>query len=376
MKKIYLDNQSTTPIDPVVLDAMMPYLIEKYGNPSSSTHSFGWEAKEGVEIAREQVAKLINAKTDEIIFTSGATESINLALKGLASKQKHKKHIITFKTEHKAVLDVCAYLEKCNFDVSYVSVQNNGKIDFNKLETEIRDDTFLISMLHANNEIGTIHSLEEISKLCIKNNLFFHVDAAQSLGKIPIDLKRVNVDLLSISAHKIYAPKGCGALYINKNSKFKLHALLHGGGHEKGVRSGTVAVPNIAGFGKACELSHQLMTKEQNKIMSLRNKLLYKLKSAIPSLIVNGSIDNRLAGNLNVCFPNSKNQSIIMHIRDIALSSGSACTSANINPSHVLRAIGLTKKQSLSSIRFGIGRFNTEEEIDYTVKKIVDIINK
>ncbi len=377
MNKIYLDNQSTTSLDPSVLNAMMPYLTSKFGNAASRSHAFGWEAEEAVDIAREQVATLIGATPQEIIFTSGATESINLALKGSAQIESAKKHIITFKTEHKAVLDICEFLENSGFEITYLPVNSDGLIDLKKLKLAIREDTFLISVLHANNEIGVIQPITEIGEICNTHNLIFHVDAAQSVGKIPIDVEKMNIHLLSISAHKIYGPKGCGALYIRrKNPRIELTPIIHGGGHEKGFRSGTLAVHNIVGLGKSCEISQQQMAEESTRIKLLRDKLLDKLKSEIPNLIINGTMDYRLPGNLNVCFPSTKSDSVMMSMRDIALSSGSACTSASIQPSHVLKALGLTKEESHASIRFGIGRFNTETEIEYTIEKVIKTVNR
>jgi len=377
MNKIYLDNQATTPLDPSVLDAIMPYLTSKFGNAASRSHAFGWEAEEAVDIAREQVATLIGATPQEIIFTSGATESINLALKGSAQIEPTKKHIITFKTEHKAVLDICEFLENSGFVITYLPVNSDGLISLKKLKLAIRKDTFLISVLHANNEIGVIQPIAEIGEICNTHNLIFHVDAAQSVGKIPIDVEKMNIHLLSISAHKIYGPKGCGALYIRrKNPPIELTPIIHGGGHEKGFRPGTLAVHNIVGLGKACEISQQQMNEESIQIKLLRDKLLDGLKSEIPNLFINGTMDYRLTGNLNVCFPSAKSDSIMMSMRDIALSSGSACTSASIQPSHVLKALGLTKEESHASIRFGIGRFNTETEIEYTIKKVVKTVNQ
>ncbi len=377
MNKIYLDNQSTTSLDPSVLNAMMPYLTSKFGNAASRSHAFGWEAEEAVDIAREQVATLIGATPQEIIFTSGATESINLALKGSAQIESAKKHIITFKTEHKAVLDICEFLENSGFEITYLPVNSDGLIDLKKLKLAIREDTFLISVLHANNEIGVIQPITEIGEICNTHNLIFHVDAAQSVGKIPIDVEKMNIHLLSISAHKIYGPKGCGALYIRrKNPRIELTPIIHGGGHEKGFRSGTLAVHNIVGLGKACEILQQQMAEESTRIKLLRDKLLEGFKSKIPNLIINGTMDYRLPGNLNVCFPSTKSDSVMMSMRDIALSSGSACTSASIQPSHVLKALGLTKEESHASIRFGIGRFNTETEIEYTIEKVIKTVNR
>jgi len=377
MNKIYLDNQATTQLDPTVLDAMMPYLTHKFGNAASRSHAFGWEAEEAVDIAREQVADLIEASPQEIIFTSGATESINLALKGSAHSNTTNKHIITYETEHKAVLDICDFLQNSGFEVTYLSIKKDGLIDLDVLKKAIREDTFLISVLHANNEIGVIQPIAEIGKICKTHNIIFHVDAAQSVGKIPIDVEKLNIHLLSLSAHKIYGPKGCGALYIRrKNPRIEIDAIIHGGGHEKGFRSGTLAVHNIVGLGKACEISQQFMDEESTRLASLRDKLLNGLESEIPNLIINGNMTHRLAGNLNVSFPSAKSDSIMMSMRDIALSSGSACTSASIQPSHVLKALGLTKEQSHASIRFGIGRFNTETEIKYTIQKVVNTVNR
>ena len=377
MNKIYLDNQSTTQIDPKVLDAMIPYLTNKFGNSASRSHAFGWEAEEAVDIAREHVSKLIGATPQEIIFTSGATESINLALKGLTQAEPTKKHIITFKTEHKAVLDICEFLENSGFEITYLPVNSDGLIDLKKLELVIRKDTLMISVLHANNEIGVIQPITDIGEICNSNNLIFHVDAAQSIGKIPIDVEKMNIHLLSISAHKFYGPKGCGALYLRaKHPHIQLEPIIHGGGHEKGFRSGTLAVHNIVGLGKACEISQDKMEEESIRIKLLRDKLLDGLKDKIPNLLINGTMDYRLAGNLNVCFPSTKSDSIMMSMRDIAISSGSACRSISIQPSHVLKALGLTKEESHASIRFGIGRFNTEQEIDYTISKVINTVNK
>ena len=375
MNRIYLDNQATTPIDPIVLNSMMPYLTDKFGNPSSKTHQFGWEAQEAIDISREQIAELIKAYPQEIFFTSGATESINLAIKGSAYKQTSKKHIITLKTEHKAVLDVCNFLNNSGFDITYLPIENDGLINLDKLINEIRTDTFLISILHANNEIGVIQPIANIGEICKSKNIIFHVDAAQSVGKIPIDVKKMNINLLSISAHKIYGPKGCGALYVDRINDGLL-PLNHGGGHENGLRAGTLGVHNIVGLGKACEISSHIMVKEGIRIKGLRNKLIAGLQSHIPNIIINGSMEHRLDGNLNIYLPLKNSESIIMNMREIALSNGSACTSKTIEPSHVLIALGLNKKQTISSIRFGIGRFNTESEIEYTINKIKDVLNK
>jgi len=377
-RPIYLDNLATTPVDPRVLKEMLPYFNEKFGNEGSTTHLYGWEAKESVEIARERISKLINCDVNEIYFTSGATESINLALKGIAySSQNNRKHIISFSTEHKATLDVCKKLEEDGCDITYISVKSNGMVDIDDIKEAITPNTFLITILHANNEIGNIYPVKEIGYLCKENNILLHVDGAQSVGKIKCDVQDMYVDMLSFSSHKIYGPKGIGGLYIKKdNSKLKIESILHGGGQENGIRPGTLAVQNIVGFGKACDICITDMDDDNNKILELRNVLLSGLKSSISNLKINGDLNHRVSGNLNITIPNINNSSLMMSLRDIAISNGSACTSKSIEPSHVLRAIGLTKEQANSSIRFGIGRFNTKDEIDYTIKKIIETMNK
>tara|TARA_Y100001970_G_C14206139_1_gene844122 strand:- start:698 stop:1858 length:1161 start_codon:yes stop_codon:yes gene_type:complete len=377
-RPIYLDNLSTTPVDPRVLKEMLPYFNEKFGNEGSTTHLYGWEAKESVEIARERISKLINCNANEIYFTSGATESINLALKGAAySSQNNKNHIIAFSTEHKATLDVCKKLEEDGYSITYIPVNSDGTIEINNIKEAITINTFLITILHANNEIGNIYPIKKIGRLCNENNILFHVDGAQSVGKIKCDVQDMCIDMLSFSSHKIYGPKGIGGLYIKKNNyKLQIESILHGGGQEEGIRPGTLAVQNIVGFGKACEVCMTDMDDDSHRILELRNTLLNSLEFSISNLKINGDLNNRLSGNLNVTIPNTNNSSLMMSLRDIAISNGSACTSKSIEPSHVLKAIGLTKEQSNSSIRFGIGRFNTKDEIDYTIKKITETINK
>ena len=367
---IYLDNQATTPIDPEVIKSMKPYMNEFYGNPASSNHILGWQADEAVEIAREQISKCINSKSDEIIFTSGATESINLALKGLLGHHlKDGDHIITSNIEHKVTIDVLNHLTKHNIKVSYVPVGNNGIIDVNKINKLISNKTKLCSIIHANNEIGTIQPIEKIGHICNEKGILFHVDAAQTLGKKNIDVKKINIDLLSISGHKIYAPKGVGALFVKrKNPRIQLNPILHGGGHENGYRPGTLPVHNIVGFGKACEIANKSYINDNRYIKNLSNILLSGLKKTFPSLILNGDKDNRLEGNLNITFPKYSAEKIMMKLSRIACSTGSACSSSTPTPSHVLQALNLNKQQINNTIRFGIGKFNTEEEMKEVVK--------
>ena len=378
MQCIYLDNQATTPIDPQVFSAMEPWLKDKFGNAASRNHIYGWEAEEAVEISREKIASIICAIPKEIIFTSGATEANNIALQGVAHFYKNKgRHIITLKTEHKAVLDVFDYLEKEGFEITRLPVQKDGLLDIDKFSDSIRSDTILTSIMHANNEIGVIQLITDIGKICKKRDVIFHVDAAQSVGKIPIDVNRMGIDLLSISAHKIYGPKGVGALYQRRNDpRVKLQPIMYGGGHERGIRSGTLPVPNIVGFGKACEISQNVMKEEGKKIMALRDEFIIMIKEKIPKVSINGSMKKRLPGNLNMSFPGSNNEAIIAGVPKIAISSGAACTSSTMEASHVLLAIGLSKKAAYSSLRFGIGRFNTKEEINTAAKCINDCMQK
>lgn len=375
---IYLDNHATTPLDPRVLDAMMPYLTTKFGNAASRNHSFGWEAEEAVEKARKQIADLIGAQPKEIIFTSGATESNNLAIKGVAEMYAERgNHIITVATEHKAVLDTCKKLEKHGCRVTYLPVQQDGLIDLDMLRSAITDKTILISVMYANNEIGVIQPIAEIGKIAKERGVLFHTDAVQAVGKIPVNVIRDNVDLLSLSGHKIYGPKGVGALYVRrKNPRVQLTAQMDGGGHERGMRSGTLNVPGIVGLGAACEICQREMPEEMVRLRRLRDRLKDKLLSELPEVYINGSMEHRLPNNLNVSFAYVEGESLLMGINDVAVSSGSACTSATLEPSYVLKALGAGDELAHSSIRFGIGRFNTEEEIDYVGEKVVSVVNK
>ena len=374
MKKIYLDNNSSTRIDPEVLDSMIPYFIEKYGNPSSNSHSFGWEAKAAIDLAKGQISKLINAKSNEIIFTSGATESINLSIKGLIS-DNIKNQIITTSIEHKATIDACKNINHNN--IIYIRPNKNGIIDIDKIKKSISNQTLLISIMHANNEIGTIQPIKEIGLLCKENNIIFHVDAAQSLGKIMIDVNNMNIDLLSASSHKIYGPKGIGILYIkNKLPKLKLLPIINGGGQEENYRGGTLPTPLIVGFGKACELAMKRMANDTTKINNLSSYLMDAILKKYPKTVINGSIKNRIPGNLNLTFPFLNGKSIIRMIPELAISSGSACTSSDPSPSHVLSELNISKLAANSSIRIGIGRFNTEEEIKIASESIIKALDK
>ena len=372
MNKIFLDNNSTTPTDPSVLETMIPYFTEKYGNSSSRTHSFGWEAEAAVEIAREKIARLINADLNEIILTSGATESNNLVF--LDILKYSNKHIITASIEHKAILDICKHLEKNSTNkITYINPSKTGLIDLDKLINTIDKNTYMISIMHVNNEIGVIQPIEQIGKICRDRNILFHVDAAQSFGKINIDVKKMNIDFLSLSGHKIYGPKGVGALYINK--KNKISSIMFGGNQEKSIRPGTLPVPLIAGLGKASEIAQQNMRNESKKILNLRELLYNEIKKHIKIVQLNGCGINRIEGNLNLSFPELNGQSIINSLSKIAVSSGSACTSSSPKPSHVLLNIGLDKKTINSSIRIGIGRFNTKDEILIASHDIINTIN-
>jgi cysteine desulfurase len=375
---IYMDNHATSPLDPRVLEAMMPYFTNKFGNAASRNHSFGWEAEQGVETAREQIAKLIGATSKEIIFTSGATESNNLALKGIAEMYKERgNHIITQVTEHKAVLDTCKRLEKYGYRVTYLPVKADGLIDIEDLKRAMDDKTILVSIMFANNEIGVIQPVAEIGKLCHERGVIFHTDAVQAVGKIPVDVNAMNIDVLSLSGHKIYGPKGVGALYVRRrNPRVQIAAQIDGGGHERGMRSGTLNVPGIVGLGKACEIAREEMAGEAKWLISLRDKLKAKLESQLDYVHVNGSMEHRLPGNLNMSFVYVEGESLLMGINEIAVSSGSACTSATLEPSYVLKALGLGDDVAHSSIRFGLGRFNTEAEVDYVADKLIDVVQK
>ena len=374
---IYLDYQSTTPVDPEVLEVMLPYFKEEYGNPHSRSHAFGWVAEEATNIAREEIADLINANPKEIIFTSGATESNNIAIKGLAEFHKDKKnHIITLTTEHKCVLESCRYVEQNGCDVTFLPVQKNGLVDLAQLEEAITEKTLLISIMSVHNEIGVIQPLKEIGALCRKYNVYFHTDSAQAFGKIPLDVEEMNIDLMSISAHKIYGPKGIGAIYIRRKPKVRLRPLMSGGGQERGLRSGTMPTPLVAGFGKAASIAKLRMEKDTKHIESLSNKFLTKLKDNIPDIYINGDEKQRIYGNLNISFAYIEGESLMMSIKDLAVSSGSACTSSSLEPSYVLKSLGVEEELAHSSIRFGIGRFTTEAEIDYAAELIINSINK
>ncbi len=373
---IYLDYSATTPVDPRVAAKMIPYLTEHFGNPASRSHSFGWEADRAVEAAREQVAALVGADPKEIVWTSGATESNNLAIKGAAHFYKGKgKHLITVKTEHKAVLDTCRELERQGFEVTYLGVKDNGLLDLDEFKAALRPDTLLASVMFVNNEIGVIQDIPRLGEICREKGVLFHVDAAQAAGKVEIDLAKLKVDLMSFSAHKIYGPKGIGALYVRRKPRVRLEAQMHGGGHERGMRSGTLATHQIVGMGEAFAIAKQEMHLENERIRMLRDRLL-KGVSDIEEVHVNGDPDARIAGNLNVSFNFVEGESLIMAIKDLAVSSGSACTSASLEPSYVLKALGRNDELAHSSIRFTIGRFTTEAEIDYAVKLLHEKIGK
>jgi cysteine desulfurase len=373
---IYMDNHATTPLDPRVLEAMMPYLTGIFGNAASRNHSFGWEAEQGVEKAREQIAKLIGATAKEIIFTSGATESTNLALKGVAEMYRERgNHIITQVTEHKATLDTCKKLEKLGFRVTYLPVQADGLIDIDDLKRAMDDQTIVVSIMYANNEIGVVQPIAEIGKLCHEKGVIFHTDAVQAVGKIPVNVQTDGIDLLSLSGHKIYGPKGVGALYVRRrNPRVQLAEQINGGGHERGMRSGTLNVPGIVGLGAACEYCMNEMAEEAAREIELRDYLKAKLEAALDYTQVNGNMEHHLPGNLNMSFVYVEGESLLMGINDIAVSSGSACTSATLEPSFVLKALGLGDDVAHSSIRFGLGRFNTKAEVDYVSDKIISVV--
>jgi cysteine desulfurase len=375
---IYLDNHATTPVDPAVFEAMKPYFSEKFGNASSRNHSFGWEAESAVSKSRKTIAGFINAEPKEIIFTSGATESINTAHFGVAqSLGKKRKEIITSAIEHSAVLDSLKALEKNGFEISIIPVNSSGFISLNHLDDAITEKTLLVSIMAANNEIGTINNLEKIGRICRDKKVFFHTDAAQAFGKIPLNVREMNIDIASFSAHKIYGPKGTGGLYINsKNPGLKITPLIYGGGHENNLRSGTLNVAGIIGFGKAVEILSNTMKDEYSRIKELRDKLYSGITSRLEDVYLNGAMECRLPNNLNLSFKYAKAENIMSIIRELAVSTGAACTSAELKPSHVLKAIGLPDDLARSSIRFGLGRFNTEEEINYVIERIVAVVKK
>ena len=374
-----MDYHATTPVDPRVLEAMLPALKEGFGNPSSRNHPFGWQAEKLVEKSRAEIAALIHADPKEIIFTSGATESNNLALKGVAEVYREKgNHFITQVIEHKSVLNTAKYLNKQGFEVTFLPVDRHGLIDLNQLKKAITDKTLLISIMAANNEVGTIQPLEEIGKIAKEKGVFFHVDAAQAVGKIPMDVERMGIDLLSFSGHKMYAPKGIGVLYIRKkNPRVRLTPILHGGGHEQDLRSGTLNVPAILGLGKACSIAREEMEKDQKRILELRNRLHQSITQNLKEVYLNGPEENRLAGNLNLSFAHVEGEALLMALSDeIAISSGSACTSASREPSYVLKALATPENLIHSSVRFGLGRFNTQEEVDYVSNKVVETVKR
>lgn len=374
---IYMDYQATTPTDKRVVECMIPYFTEKFGNPHSRSHSYGWAAEEAVETARSQISNLIGANAKEIIFTSGATESNNLALKGVANFYGDKRnHIITVATEHKCVLDACRHLEQEGFKVTYLPVQPNGIIDLNVLSDAITENTLIVSVMAVNNEIGVIQPLKEIGEICRKHGVFFHTDAAQGFGKIPLDVNAMNIDLLSISGHKIYGPKGVGALFVRKKPRIRIRPLINGGGQERGMRSGTLPTPLIVGLGHAALIASEEMDTESERIKKLSDKFYQEIMNSIEHVYLNGDKIKRYPGNLNLSFSYIEGESFIMAMKDLAVSSGSACTSASLEPSYVLHALGVGDELAHTSIRFGIGRFTTEEEIDYAVKVIRENVQK
>lgn len=375
---IYLDYHATTPVDPQVLKTMLPYFTEVFGNAASRNHEFGWTAEAAVENARAQVARLIGAQDKEILFTSGATESNNLAIQGAAAMLKSKgKHIITSAVEHKAVLDTCHYLETQGFEVTVLPVDSYGQVSAESVRQAIRPDTILVSIMFANNEIGTLNPIGAIGKLCKEKGVLFHSDAVQAVGKIPVDVEKLGIDLLSMTAHKMYGPKGVGALYVRRrNPRVRLAPLVHGGGHERGMRSGTLNVPGIVGFGAAAELALRVMAEDSERILRLRERLWNGLRSQLDEVYLNGHPTDRLPGNLNVSFAYVEGESLMMGMKEMAVSSGSACTSASLEPSYVLKAIGVGEDLAHTSIRYGLGRYTTEEEVDYAIRKTVETVKK
>jgi cysteine desulfurase len=375
---VYMDNHATTTVDPRVLDEMLPYFSEKFGNAASKSHAFGWAAEQAVESARSQVARLIGASPKEIVFTSGATESDNLAIKG-AAEAYHERgdHIVTVVSEHKAVLDSCKRLEKQGFRVTYLPVQKDGLVDLAEFERALGNQTILVSIMAANNEIGVLQPIEQIGRLCRERGVIFHTDAAQAVGRVPIDVNKQNIDLLSIAGHKMYAPKGVGALYVRRrNPAVKLAAVQDGGGHEHGMRSGTLNVPGIVGLGKACAIAQEELPQESCHLAGMRNRLRDSIISGLDGVHINGSAEHRLPGNINLSFAGVDGESLMMGINDIAVSSGSACTTAALEPSHVLRAMGVDDDLAHSSIRFGLGRFNTEAEVDYVAGRVIETVTR
>ena len=376
-RPIYLDYQATTPLDPRVLEAMMPYFTTKFGNPHSRSHAYGWEAEEGVEKARAQVGAIIGADEKEIIFTSGATESNNLAIKGVAEFYRDRRdHVVTAVTEHKCVLDTCRHLEQKGFTVTYLPVTKNGLIDLNQLREAVTDRTAIVSIMAVNNEIGVVQPLKEIGAICRAKGAFFHTDAAQAVGKIDIDVDAMNIDLLSISGHKLYGPKGIGALYVRRRPRVRLVAQINGGGQERGMRSGTLAPALCVGLGEACAIAQQEMPEEAARLRGLRDRFLGAINERLPEVVLNGDPEQRVPGNLNLSFAYVEGESLMMGIKRLSVSSGSACTSASLEPSYVLRALGVEEEMAHTSLRIGFGRFTTEEEVDVAVEEIVKHVTK
>jgi cysteine desulfurase len=374
---VYLDYQATTPTDPRVVDAMMPYFTQKFGNPHSRNHAYGWEAEEAVEEGRRQVADIIGANSKEIIFTSGATESNNLALKGVAQFYKSKRnHIITCVTEHKCVLDTCRHLEQDGFDVTYLPVQENGLIDLDELKAAMTDKTVLVSIMAVNNEIGVIQPLKEIGAICRENKTFFHTDAAQAVGKIELDVEEMNIDLMSISGHKIYGPMGIGALYVRRRPRVRIIAQINGGGQERGMRSGTLSPALCVGLGEACKIAKEEMASEAERLHELQMHMWTRFQEELPEVYLNGDLEKRIPGNLNVSYAFVEGEGLMMGIKDLAVSSGSACTSASLEPSYVLRALGVEEELAHTSLRLGIGRFTTKEEVDYATDRIIKEVQR
>jgi len=374
-----MDNHATTPVDPRVLEAMLPYFTEKFGNAASRNHPFGWDAENAVDRGRDQIAKLVNAKAKDIVFTSGATESDNLAIKGVVEFYRDKgNHVITAVTEHKAVIDTCKALERSGrAQVTYLPVDRHGMVDPDDVRASITDKTLVVSIMYANNEIGTINPIKEIGKITRENGVLFHTDAVQAIGKIPVDVESMGIDLMSMTAHKLYGPKGCGALYVrSKGPRVRLTPMMDGGGHERGMRSGTLNVPGIVGFGKACEVAGMEMETEQARILELREKLSEGIFSQLDEVYLNGHPTQRLAGNLNVSFSFVEGESLLLGLKDVAVSSGSACTSATLEPSYVLKALGVGDERAHTSIRFGLGRFNTEAEVDFVLDRVVHEVRR
>jgi cysteine desulfurase len=377
-KPIYMDYHATTPVDPRVLQAMLPYFSEKFGNAASRNHSYGWDGEHAVDKARNQIANLIGASAKEIVFTSGATESDNLAIKGVAEMYAERgNHIITAPTEHKAVLDTCKKLAKHGYEITYLPLGGDGLIDLDTLCRAITPKTILITVMHANNEIGVLQPIREIGRIAREHGVLFHTDATQSIGKVPVNVDEDSIDLASISGHKIYGPKGVGALYVRrKNPRVQLTAQMDGGGHERGMRSGTLNVPGIVGLGEACEICGKEMAEEAARLGALRDRLKDRLLAELDEVHINGSMEHRLPNNLNMSFAYVEGESLLMGLKDIAVSSGSACTSATLEPSYVLKALGVTDDLAHTSIRFGLGRFNTEEEVDYVAARVIEVVRK